>query len=95
MKLKEYINTRFSNIDEVDYVDVFINDEMVGMFTASLAARGTYLSLDPMDNDNNVSYCFPLETIIDNHGGAGGPIKFHYCGSDFELTMFRSCAKLN
>ncbi len=91
MKLKEYINTRFSNIDEVDYVDVFINDEMVGMFTASLAACGTYLSLDPMDGETNVSYCFPLELVVDNRQG----VRFHYCGSDFELTMFRSWAKLS
>lgn len=91
MKLKEYISNRFSDIHEVDYVDVFINDEMVGMFTASLASDGTYLALDPMDSDNNVSYCFPLDLVVDNRHG----VRFHYCGSDFELTMFRSWAKLS
>ncbi len=92
MKLQDYINKRLRNINEVDYVDVFVNDAFVGMHSASLALKGKYLALDSMESFKKASYCFPMDTVIEANGGS---IKFNYCGSDFELTIFREAQNEN
>lgn len=87
MKLQKYISNRFpKGIEEIDYVDVFVNEKFVGMHTASLALKGKYLALDPVNKRKKASYCFPMDTVIEVNNGF---VRFDYCGAKFDLTLFR------
>lgn len=88
VKLGRYFSNRFPNgIKQVDYVDVYSGDMFLGMYSASLALKGKYLALDPMNRQGKAaSYCFPMDTLVFINGGQ---INFNYCGADFELAMFR------
>ncbi len=90
MKLKDYIDEKFSKVEYIDYVDLFQDGEFMGMYSASFALKGKHLALDPMENGKGVSYCFPMNTVLDDGG-----VKFNYCGSNFELTIFRTWAEQN
>ena len=88
MKLQHYITKQFKTISDVDYVDVSVGGKYAGQHTASLTLKGRYLSLDSMRKSRRAknSYCFPMDTLIEVEGGQ---VKFDYCGTGFELTLFK------